>query len=390
MSVNAMATEDVYALLNVLHSQATGHSGVVATNLEDFTSMATETLQAGTDTVYSTLMQTIGRTIFSSRPYRPKFGGIEADAGRWGGITRKISIADRVAPAESAYHPTDGAAVDQYTIRKNDVVEMRYYGTDVYQDWFTVFEDQLINAFSGPEQLGSFVALQTQEMTNKWEQYREELIRSNLVNFIAAKNSINNGIIHLLTEYNTLTGITPALTAQTVWQPGNVEPFFRWVRARINTLSRMMTERSGAFQQTLTGKALSRHTPYENQKIYLQADCLDMIDAMVNTVTYHNEPLAYADVESVTYWQGIQDPMEINATAVYLKGDGTLDTTTAQNLTSVFGMMFDEDAIAYNLKDWKIANSPFNARGRYWNTFLTVNIQLMQDLTEKGIILLLD
>lgn len=388
MSVNTMATEDVYALLNALHSQATGHSALAVTNLEDFTSVATSTLQAGTDTVYSALMQTIGRTIFSSRPYKAKFSGIEADAGRWGGIVRKISIADRTAAAEQAYHPIDGASVDQWTIRKNDVVEMRYYGTDVYQDWFTTFEDQLINAFESPGALGSFVALQTSEMSNKWEQYREELIRSNLVNFIAAKNSINNGIIHLLTEYNALTGLS--LTSTTVWQPGNVEPFFRWVRARINTLCRMMTERSKAFQQTLTGHELSRHTPYEAQKIYLQADCLDMIDAMVNTVTYHNEPLAYADVEGVTYWQAIQSPMAINATAAYLKADGTLDTTAAQNLTSVFGVIFDQDAIAYNLKDYNLRTTPLNARGLYWNTFLTVNIQLMQDLTEKGIVLLLD
>lgn len=390
MSVNTMATEDVYTLLNALHTQATGQTGIAPTNMEDFVSMANSTLQAGTDTVYSALMQAIGRTIFSSRPYRAKFSGIEADAGRWGGIRRKISIADKNITAEEAYHPVDGQSVDHYTINKNDVIEMRYYGTDVYQDEFTTFRDQLINAFQGPEQLGSFVALQTQEMNNKWEQYREEMVRGNLINFIAAKNSISNGVIHLLTEYNTLTGITPALTAQTVWQPGNVEPFFRWVRSRINTLSRRMTERSQEYQQVLTGHKLMRHTPYANQKIYLQADCLDMIDAMVNTVTYHDEPLAYADVEGVSYWQAIEDPMKINATAVYLKPDGTVDTTAAQTLDSVFGMIFDEDAIAYNLKDWILTTTPLNAKGLYWNTFLTVNIQLMQDLTEKGIILLLD
>ena len=388
MSVNTMATEDVYTLLNALHTQATGQAAIAPASMEDFVSMANQTLQAGTDTVYSALMQTIGRTIFSSRPYRAKFSGIEADAGRWGGIRRKISIADKNITAEEAYHPVDGQSVDHYTINKNDVIEMRYYGSDVYQDEFTTFRDQLINAFQGPEQLGSFVALQTQEMNNKWEQYREEMVRGNLVNFIAAKNSISNGVIHLLTEYNTLTGLS--LTATSVWQPGNVEPFFRWVRSRINTLSRRMTERSQEYQQVLTGHKLMRHTPYENQKIYLQADCLDMIDAMVNTTTYHNEPLAYADVEGVSYWQAIKDPMKLNATAVYLKPDGTVDTTAAQTLDAVFGVMFDEDAIAYNLKDWILTTTPLNAKGLYWNTFLTVNIQLMQDLTEKGIILLLD
>ena len=390
MSVNTMATEDVYALLNVLHSQATGHSSVAPTSPADFISMATTTLQAGTDTVYSALMQTIGRTIFSSRPYAAKFGGIQADANRWGGITRKVSIADNVAPAESAYHPVDGTAVDQWTIRKNNVLETRYYGTDVYQDWYTVFQDQLINAFQGPDQLGSFVALQASEMNNKWEQYREELVRQNLSNFIAAKIHLTNGVIHLLTEYNTLTG--QSLTAADVYKDPDMAPFFRWVRARINQLSRLMTERSQLFQVNVTGKEINRHTPVDRQKIYLSADALDVIDAMVNTVTFHDEPQAYADVEAVSYWQSIQAPTTINTTPVYLDAaTGAVATAgSAVNETDVFGVIFDEDAIVYNLRDWIMTNTPLNARGLYWNTFLTVNIQLCQDLTEKGIVLLLD
>lgn len=390
MSVNTMATEDVYALLNSLHSQATGKTSLTPTTPADFISMATSTLQAGTDSVYNALMQTIGRTIFSSRPYAAKFGGIQADATRWGGITRKVSIADRDAAAEMAYHPTDGTAVDPWVIRKSNVLETRYYGTDVYQDWYTTFQDQLINAFQGPDQLGSFVALQAQEMSNKWEQYREELVRQNLSNFIAAKISLNNSVYHLLTEYNTLTGQT--LTAADVYKDPNMAPFFRWVRAKINQIARQMTERSTKFQVNITGKEISRHTPLDRQKMYLSADALDIIDAMVNTVTFHDEPLAYADVEAVSYWQAIDNPTSINTTPVYLDATTGAVATAAQAVseTDVFGVIFDEDAIVYNLRDWIMTNTPLNARGLYWNTFLTVNIQLCQDLTEKGAVLLLD
>lgn len=390
MSVNTMATEDVYALLNSLHSQATGKTSIAPTTPADFISMATSTLQAGTDSVYNALMQTIGRTIFSSRPYAAKFGGIQADANRWGGITRKVSIADRDAAAEMAYHPTDGTAVDPWVIRKSNVLETRYYGTDVYQDWYTTFQDQLINAFQGPDQLGSFVALQAQEMSNKWEQYREELVRQNLSNFIAAKISLNNSVYHLLTEYNQLT--QQNLTASDIYKDPDMAPFFRWVRSRINQIARQMTERSTKFQVNITGKEISRHTPLDRQKMYLSADALDIIDAMVNTVTFHDEPLAYADVEAVSYWQAIDKPTEINTTPVYLDAStGAVATAAAAvNEKDVFGVIFDEDAIVYNLRDWIMTNTPLNARGLYWNTFLTVNIQLCQDLTEKGAVLLLD
>lgn len=388
MSVNTMALEDVYTLLNNLHAQATGQTGIAATDLSSFQSVATSTLQAGTDTVYQQLMQTIGRTIFSSRNYAAKFNGMRADNVRWGGITRKISIADRDLEAEKAYHPVDAASVDQWEIRKSNILETRYYGSDVYQDWFTTFEDQLINAFSAPAQLGSFVALQSQEMNNKWEQYREELVRSMLVNFIGAKISAGNGVVHLLTEYNTQTGLT--LTAQDIYKEQYQAAFFRWVRARINQLSRRLTERTRAYQIQITGKEITRHTPLDRQKMYLSADALDIIDTMVNTVTFHDEPLAYADVEGVSYWQAFDNPTSVNVTPVYINATGAVTTGDAVNETDVFGVIFDEDAMMYNVKDYQVNTTHLNPRGLYFNTFLTANIQLMSDFTEKGIVLLLD
>ena len=389
MAVNTMNLEDVYVLINSLHEQATGERAIQATDTSSFISVANSALRAGVEPVYNAMMQTIGKTIFSVRPYEAKFKGIQADNVRWGGIIRKISIADRPLDQDKVYHGhTDGQSIDQYAIRKSNVLEMRYFGSDVYEDWYTVYETQIRSAFTGPEQLGSFVALQAQTMDNKWEQYREELVRSNLANFIGAKVALDNGVVHLLTEYHEQTGLT--LTAQDIYKPANMADFFRWVRAEINTLARRMAERSQLYQVQVTGKEITRHTPKENLKIYLAADALDQIDAMVNTITFHDEPLAYADVEGVSYWQAIQNPLAVNVTPAYIGADGTVVTGEAQSVSNVFGVMFDEDAIAYSVRDYSIMNTPMNARGRYINTFLSANIQQMQDLTEKGIVLLLD
>lgn len=311
-----MRVEDVYQILNSLHSQATNKTSIAPTNTGEFVSMATTTLAVGTDVVYDILMQTISKTIFASRPYNAKFKGLLADNVRWGGVIRKVSMADKDVSADRAFHNiVDGQAVDHYIVNKANIVEMRFYGSDVYQDSYTIFRDQLVNAFSSVEQLGSFIAMITQEMSNKWEQYLEELSRGALANFIGAKNAMNNGVIHLLTEYNTKTGQT--LTAADVYKKENVKPFFEWVKARINTLSRQMTERSGKFQVQLTGKYISRHTPYDKQKIYLSSEVLDIIDATVLTEAYHNSGLKYADVEGVTYWQAIDSPTSISVSFKY-------------------------------------------------------------------------
>lgn len=388
MAVNNLQITDVYALLNDLHTQATGRAAIAPVNTSEFVSMATATLAAGTDPVYNALMQTIGRTVFSVRPYNRKFD-IMMSNEQYGAIKRKISYADSpLTAASDTFAPVNGTAPDQWVIKKDDVLETHYYGSAVYRDWISIFKDQLTVAFDGPEQLGTFVTGKMTQLSNKWEQWLEELNRSTVANFVGAKVAKNNGVIHLLTEYNTLTGLS--LTAQTVYQPDNLADFFRWVRARINTLSRIMSERSGLFQVDVAGKTINRHTPVGDQKIYLRADALDIIDAMVNTVTYHDEPLAYADVEGVTYWQDINTPDQIQVTPSSVDASGAVVTESAQTVSNLFGLISDRDAIGANMYLYNIANTPLNPRSLYYNTWLNARIQYMNDLTEKGIILLLD
>lgn len=393
MGVNAMQITDIYQLMNNVHAQATGQASITPTSTDEFVSMATTTLAAGTDIVYSTLMDYIMRPIFAVRDYNEKFKGLYRTNNEFGAIRRKISYCEkpmqRAAAMWDASQLVDGGAIDPWIINKADVLEMRFYGSAVYDDSLTIFEDQIKTAFSGPDELGAFVTGMMTNQNNKYKQYREELARATLANFIGAKNDIDSAsVIHLLTEYNTLTG--QSLTAQDIYKEANIAGFFRWVRARINTLARQMRERSEKFQVTVTGKPVMRHTENADLKIYMLADALDIIDTMVNTVTFHDEPLAYADVEGVTYWQAIDTPDEIKVTPSVITAAGVYAQGNAQTMSNVFGVMFDKDAMAINQYMYRVDNTPMNARGRYYNTFLHARLQYTNDLTEKGIVLLLD
>ncbi len=392
MSVNTMSIEDAYQFLNLLHTQATGRASVTPTNTGEFISMANTVLQTGVDNVYNTISQVLSRTLYSVRPYERKFPDLIVDNARWGGITRKISMSDRPIEEESkAWNQLDGSTVDPWKIRKANVLEMRYYGTAVYQDYYTIYRDQLLNAFTGPAELSSFLTLVTTTMSNKWEQYLESLARATLVDLIAAKNAADQpSVIHLLTEYNELTGLN--LTAQTIWQEANAGAFFRWMRSRINTLSRKMTERTELFQWQITGKELQRHTPLQDQRMYLSSIILDRIDTMVNTTTYHNEPLAYAGVYGVNFWQSSAEgeELEISATPQVLTATGAIANAENQAVSGIVGIIMDRDAAAVNVKSYSVDPTPFNAAGQYWDTWLNANVQHCLDLTEKSILLLLD
>lgn len=388
MSVNTLGIQDARVLLNAIHNQVTGQSALTPTSTAEFISQATTTLSHGYNNTMTAISQVLGRTIVAVRPYDAKFKGLVLDYGRWGGIVRKLSFIDDPVPADQAYQGLpDGTSIDPWKIRKPKVVETHFYGSDSYQDEYTVTEDQLMNAFRSEEEFADFMSGITLHFNNKWEQYQEDLSRAMLANLIAAKNVADSAsVIHLLTEFNTETGQT--LTKQ----DASVDPvFWKWVRAKVNTIGRRMTARSGLYQMALNAGHINRHTPLADQKIYLAADVLDRLNTVVNADTYHDEPLKYADVEAVDFWQSIQSPMSISVTPSYIDATGAVvEQPTAQVMTDVFGVIFDRDAIGYTVIKYSLMNSPFNQTGRYFNVNLSANIRYMNDLTEKAAVLVLD
>lgn len=390
MAVNNMSIENAYALIAELHEQATGQKVAAPVNSADFVSVAQATLAAGYEPVLNAISQVIGRTLMAVRQYNRKFAGLEYSAEKWGGIVRKISFGDRDPVESPVFELVDGASVDQQEVRKPDVLETRYVGSAIFQGHITIFRDQLDLAFSAPAELARFMSALMTNFSNQKEQWLEELSRNALANFIGAKAIVDSGagIVHLLTEYNTLTGLT--LTATTVRQPANWPAFIRWVYARIDQISKKMTERSQLFQAPITGKKIFRHTPVEDQKVYVLDEFLSSIKAEVLSTTYNDSYLQLADTEAVGYWQDILEPDVVDVTPSYMDVDGTVKTGAEQDLSDVIGVIFDRDAVGYNIYMDTIDASPFNAKGLYYNLFQNCRVMYTNDLTEKGVVLCLD
>lgn len=390
MAVNNMSIENAYALIAELHEQATGQKVAAPVNSADFVSVAQATLAAGYEPVLNAISQVIGRTLVAVRPYTRKFAGLEYSAEKWGGITRKISFGDRDPVSSPVFELVDGASVDQQEVRKPDVLETRYVGSDIFQGHITIFRDQLDLAFSSAAELARFMSGLMTNFSNQKEQWLEELARNTLANFIGAKKIVNSGagMVHLLTEYNALTGLS--LTATTVRQPSNWPAFIRWVYARIDQISKKMTERSQLFQAPITGKKIFRHTPVEDQKVYILDEFLSSIKAEVLSTTYNDSYLQLADTEAVGYWQDILEPDVVDVTPAYMDADGTVKTGAEQDISAVIGVIFDRDAVGYNIYMDTIDASPFNAKGLYYNLFQNCRVMYTNDLTEKGVVLCLD
>ena len=402
-TVNDMTVHQASTILKSLVEQATGQVTITASTPGEFVSVAQTALKTGYEPILNAMSQMWGRTIFSVRPYTRKFKGMEMSMDRWGNAIRKISIADKPIQDDERFtypvgydanqNPKDGngKSVDMFKMNKPDVLQTNFYGQSVYEKYYSIFRDNLDVAFSSPDEFMRFNSMVAQNRSDMLEQYRETIARGLLVNYIASilEEGQNERIIHLLTEYNALTG--QDLTGQTVFQPANFQSFMEFVYSRIANISRMMSERSEMFQTVINGKHIMRHTPPNKQKVYLYSRSLDMFDAMVKANTFHDNYLKYTDYEGVNFWQSINNPTGIIATATYTKSDGTVATgETPQNKSGIFGVIFDEDALGYaQVNAWN-SLTPFNPFGGYWNDVDHVNFRALQDMTEKGVLLLLD
>lgn len=400
MAANEMSFNQIATVLNAIHAQATGTQIPAAVDTASFVTQAQAVLKTGYDPICNAISQVLSRTIFSIRPYSAKFRGMMVDGQRYGNHVRKINISDKDFEEDDRVKLQDGQSMDQQRVNVPNILQTNFYGENVFQKSYTLFRDQLDVALSSPDEFQRFVSLVVGNANDMLEQSRENLARMLVANYIGAKYVLTSnliegaeGVVHLLTEYNTITGLS--LTAQTVYQPANFKPFMQWVYSRIAAISALMTERSARFHMNLTisgvDKTLMRHTPYDRQRVYLFAPARFQAEAQVLADTFHDNYLRFADDETVNFWQNITDPDRIIVKPNWLAADGTVGSTSQEiDLSPVFGVIMDEETTGFTpVNQWQ-APAPFNARGGYTTVWMHETQRHWTDMTENGVVLLLD
>ncbi|UWI17472.1 MAG: hypothetical protein [Bacteriophage sp.] len=378
------------AVLNEIVNQATGNKTISAVPTGSFTSVATTALELGIDPLLNAISQVLSRTIFSIRPYSRKFKGLYQDNMTFGNHVRKLNIADSDWDKDDRYDLKDGQSVDDQAVAIPKILQTNFYGQNIYQRQITLFRDQLNVALQNEQEFQRFVTMIMTNTSDLIEQAHEATARMTLANFIGGKVKGDTGnVIHLVAKYNEVAGTS--LTTDTVKQPENFVPFMKWVTGYIKTVSDWMSERTQKFHINVKGKEISRHTPYNKQKLYLYSEELNNIDATVMSSIFNDSYLKMADHEKVGFWQNIDTPDSIHVKASYMNASGNAVTDAEGTVTSnIFGVLFDEEAVGITTYGEWSAPSPFNARGGYSNIFWHFNDRYYNDFTENGVVFLLD
>lgn len=377
-------------ILNSLLEQAQGKASITAVNETQFVAQAQIALKIGYEGMMNALSQVLSRTIFSTRVYSRKLKGLNADAIRFGNHVRKINIIDGEFEDDSRQSLTDGQSIDQWTVNKPKALQMNFYGENIYQVSKTFFRDQLDVAFSSSSEFGSFVSAVLTNVSNMVEQKHEITARATLNNLIAGKSVADtDNVIYLITEYKTEKGITS--DSFNYRNPDNFPDFARWLFGYIETLSDKLTDRGIVYHMNVSGKEINRHTPKEDQILYLFGPLMNAIDKEVKSITFNEELLKVIDYEKVNYFQSPKDPQKIIVKPNYIDETGAL-VNSESNVTidNILGVLFDREAAGYTTVNTWSQSTPMNAKGGYTNTFWHFTDRPWLDLTENAIVLILD
>lgn len=394
MAANVLTYNAIGTILNQIVTQATGKAVITPTNTSEFTAVAQTGLLAGYDNLMGAISQVLSRTIISTRPYSRHFQGLEADAIRYGNHVRKINYVDRDWEDGSRLPLTTGVPVDDQSPTLDEVLQTNFYGQNDYQIPWTLFSNQIDVAFQNADELGSFITGKLQNISDMTEQKHESMARMILANLIAGLLSINNPyqVYHMVSDYNTYSGYAPAKTLTDIrGDADEYAKFTKWMYGRVAQISAMLTERAVIYHQNVTGKEISRHTPYDKQNLYLLSSERFQMEASVLADVYHDNYLRMADTDILNFWQSISSPDSISITPTYMLSDGSLDTPASPvNQSNVFGVIADVEAAGYTIVNQRTTSAAYNGKGEFQNFWLKFTDRYWNDFTENAAVLLLD
>lgn len=371
----AFPTDQIYSIVNAVSQQSMGETAISAVDTASLVALGNSVLssQSNTEGWLNTLTQRIGATIISYRMYSSDLSLLVADDMTMGAILQKIKVDMPTAIEDVSTQLQDGQSIDMFIVSKPVPHEKLFVKRTPYDMMVTIQRKWIKEAFVSVEAMGAFFNAVFGEVRNALELAQENLARLAIANYIAQTGA--NQRIHLLTEYNTKKGTS--LTKNNALLD---EDFLRFAMGRMRTISKRMRTMSTLYNK----EGMQRHTPLEYQRFITLIDFMSAMETQVEYKAFHTEYVTKAVDIEVPYWQGAEVGKE---DSIDLTIEGTEEEVV---IDGILGLIVDRDALGTFRKEEEVATTPYNARGKYYNQFYSMNDLYFNDLSENGVVFLLD
>lgn len=375
-----MDTNQIYDIVNDVAKQTMGESALTATDTASLVAMGNAILSSSTNTecFMDTLVQRIGRTMISYRPYKSKLGLLAVSDMTMGAIMQKIKVKMPKAVEDVTTQLIDGQAIDHYIISKPKSTQKLFVKRTPYTFYVTIQKKWLREAFTSETAMGSFIAAIYGEVENALELSQENLARLCMANFMASISGSSNRVFNLVTMYNTATGESVPTGEDALLH----EQFLRFALGKMKNIAKKMATMSVLYNDGTE----TRHTPAEYMRFASIVDFKTALETQVQWAAFNEEYVKKMDGIEVPYWQSSQSPFDID---LEIEGEDPEDPEEI-TLSNICGFIHDRDALGTYRKEVDVATTPLNARGLYTNQFWHMNDLYFNDVTENGVIFTLN
>ena len=419
-----LTPKDAHVIMGALVRQATGQDAISVQNTSDFISAGEMVLATGMENVFNSINILMGRIIIASRPYKALLTLMDAlETGQFTHRFEKISfystdplasgnfntdLFTNLADGFTAGQNPDSNGVPQSTKSQWEQNQrpsktFSFGGSDVWDTCITLYEDQVQQAFRNEDEFNRFIAGYIREHENDFESQREAFNRMIMLNKIAQVYDMSSympgSVVNLTAAFNAKFG-TSYTSAQL--RTTYLKEFLEFFVSTFKIESGRMRERSANYHwsvpMTYRGQTahILRHTPYENQRVYLYEPLFKEAEAMVMPEIFNDE---YLDIDTqyqaISYWQANDtdaDRSKVSVTPAIVDADtssatyGTQIAGTSVALDYVVGMIVDDDAMLTDFQIETARTTPVEARKGYRNTWLHVAKNGICDPTENTIL----
>lgn len=376
-----METNQIYELVNDVAQQTMGESALTASDTASLVAMGNAILSSSTNTeaFIDTLVQRIGKTMISYRPYKSQLGLMAVSDMTMGAIMQKIKVKMPTAVEDVTTQLIDGQSIDQYIVSKPRATQKLFVKRTPFTFYVTIQKKWLREAFTSEVAMGSFISAIYGEIENALELSQENLARLCMANFMASISESTNRVINLVTEYNALVLTSEQVTAANALVN---ESFLRYALGRMNNISKKMKTMSVLYNDGTE----TRHSPEGDQRFVSLVDFQTALETQVQWAAFHEQYVKKQNGIEVPYWQAAQSPMNID---LIIEGDDP-EQEESTTLSNIVAFIHDRDALGTYRKEVEVATTPLNARGLYTNQFWHMNDLYFNDVSENGVIFTLN
>lgn len=376
-----METNQIYELVNDVAQQTMGESALTASDTASLVAMGNAILSSSTNTeaFIDTLVQRIGKTMISYRPYKSQLGLMAVSDMTMGAIMQKIKVKMPTAVEDVTTQLIDGQSIDQYIVSKPKATQKLFVKRTPFTFYVTIQKKWLREAFTSEVAMGSFISAIYGEIENALELSQENLARLCMANFMASISESTNRVINLVTEYNALVLTSEQVTAANAMVN---EAFLRYALGRMNNISKKMKTMSVLYNDGTE----TRHSPEGDQRFVSLVDFQTALETQVQWAAFHEQYVKKQNGIEVPYWQAAQSPMNID---LIIEGDDP-EQEESTTLSNIVAFIHDRDALGTYRKEVEVATTPLNARGLYTNQFWHMNDLYFNDVSENGVIFTLN